>query len=398
MRDCSSRIAAPNAARSRSATAGSAFMRTSRHRCAASCSGNGGSEAKAAPSSGPCTPRRAGSSSRMTRHGSGKARRLTTGGVRVAAPRPPSRMSPPRSNTPMPMPERPPRPSRRASPARSGGRSWSLRIAAATASASCVPEPRPTCAGTVCSMSTVYAPLSPRCRRIVSRCCSTRARSGPATRAATAVQMRIRVPNCASASPMLANRRPKPPPGSRKPKCRRAGAWTVTQAAVCPGLPGMDSPAVLPPNGFDRMRRQALQAIVRANWQRSIPMNEVKKERTYSDAEVEARLKQELPHWHLEGGWIRRRYRTHSWKGTLMVINAVGHLAEAAWHHPDITASYAWVEVRLQNHAAKGITDKDFELAKKIEEVVHWQPGKQGGALEGTPEKDQSFAYVKYDA
>ena len=58
-----------------------------------------------------------------------------------------------------------------------------------------------------------------------------------------------------------------------------------------------------------------------------------------------------------------------------MVINTVGHLAEAAWHHPDITASYAWVEVRLQNHAAKGITDKDFELAKKIEDVVHWQPG-----------------------
>ena len=110
-----------------------------------------------------------------------------------------------------------------------------------------------------------------------------------------------------------------------------------------------------------------------------------------------ARLKRELPHWYLEGGWIRRKYRTHGWKGTLMVINTVGHLAEAAWHHPDITASYAWVEVRLQNHAAKGITDKDFELAKKIEDVVHWQPGKTGGALEGTPENDQRFAYIKYD-
>jgi 4a-hydroxytetrahydrobiopterin dehydratase len=127
-------------------------------------------------------------------------------------------------------------------------------------------------------------------------------------------------------------------------------------------------------------------------------MNEQSKERTYNDEEVQARLKKELPHWYLEGGWIRRKYRTHSWKGTLMVINAVGHLAEAAWHHPDITASYAWVEVRLQNHAAKGITDKDFELAKKIEDVVHWQPGKTAGALEGTPEKDQRFAYIKYDA
>jgi 4a-hydroxytetrahydrobiopterin dehydratase len=80
-----------------------------------------------------------------------------------------------------------------------------------------------------------------------------------------------------------------------------------------------------------------------------------------------------------------------------MVINAVGHLSEAAWHHPDITASYAWVEVRLMNHAAKGITDKDFALAKKIEEVVHWQPGKEESALEGTPGEDMRFAYIKYD-
>src|ERR1700754_2642143 len=58
------------------------------------------------------------------------------------------------------------------------------------------------------------------------------------------------------------------------------------------------------------------------------------KERTYSDDEIKARLSRELPHWYLEGGWIRRKYRTHGWKGTLMIINTVGHLAEAAWHHP----------------------------------------------------------------
>ena len=54
-------------------------------------------------------------------------------------------------------------------------------------------------------------------------------------------------------------------------------------------------------------------------------------------------------------------------------------------------------EVRLQTHTAKGITDKDFQLAKKIEEVVMWQPGKEGLALEGTPHDDQRFAYIKYD-
>jgi 4a-hydroxytetrahydrobiopterin dehydratase len=122
------------------------------------------------------------------------------------------------------------------------------------------------------------------------------------------------------------------------------------------------------------------------------------KERAYSDDEIKERLARELPRWQLENGWIRRKYQTHGWKGTLMLINTVGHLAEAAWHHPDITASYPWVEVRLQTHTAKGVTEKDFELAKKIEEVVLWQPGKEGGALEGTPEKDERFAYVKYDA
>jgi len=120
------------------------------------------------------------------------------------------------------------------------------------------------------------------------------------------------------------------------------------------------------------------------------------RERTYTDAEVTARLARDLPRWSLAGGFICRKYKTAGWKGTLMVINAVGHLAEAAWHHPEIAASYAWVEVRLQNHSAKGITDKDFELARKIEDVVAWQPGKEGGALEGTPE-DEQHAYIKYD-
>jgi len=120
-------------------------------------------------------------------------------------------------------------------------------------------------------------------------------------------------------------------------------------------------------------------------------------ERVFTDTEVAERLAQTLPRWKHENGWIRRKYKTNSWKGTLMVINTVGHLAEAAWHHPDITASYAWVEVRLMTHTAKGITEKDFQLARKIEEVVQWQPAQEGGALEGTPKDDLRFAYIKYD-
>ena len=121
-----------------------------------------------------------------------------------------------------------------------------------------------------------------------------------------------------------------------------------------------------------------------------------RKDRTYSEEEIKAKLEAELPNWYYENGWIHRRYRTGGWKGTLMVINAVGHLAEAAWHHPDLTASYAFVVVKLMNHAAQGVTDKDFELAHKIEEFVHWRPGEEGGSLEGTPE-DQRFRYIRYD-
>ena len=120
------------------------------------------------------------------------------------------------------------------------------------------------------------------------------------------------------------------------------------------------------------------------------------KDATYEVGEIEQRLKDELPNWYYEDGWIRRRYKTSGWKGTLMVINTVGHLAEAAWHHPDLTASYAFVIVKLMNHAAKGVTDKDFELAQKIEEVVMWQPGvDEDSALDGTPD-DQRFKYIKY--
>jgi len=120
-------------------------------------------------------------------------------------------------------------------------------------------------------------------------------------------------------------------------------------------------------------------------------------EKVYTDDEIGERLAGALQHWYLEDGWLRRRYRTEGWKGTLMVVTTIGHLAEAAWHHPDLTVSYAFVIVKLKTHSAKGITDKDFALARKIEDVIQWQPGREDGPLEGTPSDDQRFRYIKYD-
>lgn len=115
------------------------------------------------------------------------------------------------------------------------------------------------------------------------------------------------------------------------------------------------------------------------------------------EAEVVARLAHELPHWYYENGWIRRKIKTSGWKATLMVVNTIGHLAEKAWHHPDLTVSYAFVIVKLVTHSAKGITERDFALAKKIEAVVLWDAvADSQGVLEGTPD-DPRFKYIKHD-
>lgn len=121
-------------------------------------------------------------------------------------------------------------------------------------------------------------------------------------------------------------------------------------------------------------------------------------EKTYSEAEVAEKLHHGHPLWTFANGAIRRVYKTSGWKSTLMVVNTIGHLCEAAWHHPELIVNYASVEIALNTHSAKGITDKDFELAKKIEDVVFWQPGKEQGALEGVPLALKSASYIDYTA
>jgi 4a-hydroxytetrahydrobiopterin dehydratase len=111
-----------------------------------------------------------------------------------------------------------------------------------------------------------------------------------------------------------------------------------------------------------------------------------KTDKTYSDQEVEERLEKELPGWYLEDGWIRRKYATGGWPQTMMAVNAIAFLAESAYHHPDLAVTWGKLWVKLKNHAAGGITDKDFALAKKIDEVVLWQP-EDDSALEGNPKK-----------
>jgi len=106
---------------------------------------------------------------------------------------------------------------------------------------------------------------------------------------------------------------------------------------------------------------------------------------TYSEEQIGSKL-QELPGWYYEDGWIRRQYKTEGWSTTLMLVNLIGYVAEAAYHHPDLSVTWAKVTVKLKTHSENGITDRDFDLARKIEEVALWRPA-PGSALEGTPNK-----------
>ena len=108
------------------------------------------------------------------------------------------------------------------------------------------------------------------------------------------------------------------------------------------------------------------------------------KETAYDEAQIAEKLR-DLPGWYFEGAMIRRNYKTDGWPTTLMLVNAIGFVSEAAYHHPDIAVSWGKITVKLSTHSAGGITDKDFELARKIEDVALWRPS--GGSLTGTPEK-----------
>jgi 4a-hydroxytetrahydrobiopterin dehydratase len=67
----------------------------------------------------------------------------------------------------------------------------------------------------------------------------------------------------------------------------------------------------------------------------------------------------------------------------MMIAGAIAHLAELAWHHPDLIVTYPRVTVRLTTHDAGGISDYDFALARRIEALVGWRPTDDG--LPGLP-------------
>ena len=94
----------------------------------------------------------------------------------------------------------------------------------------------------------------------------------------------------------------------------------------------------------------------------------------------------ELPGWEVREGWLRKSFKTPGWPHTMMLVSTIGYLAEAAWHHPDLSIGYAKVTVKLQTHRVRAVTFSDVDLAKRIQEVVTWKPDEQS-ALDGFPKR-----------
>ena len=91
-----------------------------------------------------------------------------------------------------------------------------------------------------------------------------------------------------------------------------------------------------------------------------------------------------LTGWEVRDSWLRKTYKTPGWPHTLMLANTVAFIAEAAYHHPDLSLGYATVTVKLQTHRVRAITTSDTALARRIDEVVLWKPSAES-PLSGFP-------------
>lgn len=78
----------------------------------------------------------------------------------------------------------------------------------------------------------------------------------------------------------------------------------------------------------------------------------------------------ELEGWEFDGDAIRRELRFEGFREAIAFINRVADLADAADHHPELTNVYSTVTVVLSTHDEGGVTSKDLDLARAIDDVV----------------------------
>ncbi|WP_066386015.1 4a-hydroxytetrahydrobiopterin dehydratase [Neobacillus mesonae] len=76
-----------------------------------------------------------------------------------------------------------------------------------------------------------------------------------------------------------------------------------------------------------------------------------------------------LSGWKLDGKFILKRYRFREFLKGVAFVNDIAELSEERQHHPFISIDYKLVTLRLTTWSAGGLTDLDFELAKKYDEI-----------------------------
>jgi 4a-hydroxytetrahydrobiopterin dehydratase len=86
---------------------------------------------------------------------------------------------------------------------------------------------------------------------------------------------------------------------------------------------------------------------------------------TLDDAAIDAGLSG--LDWVREGNFLVKVAKKDGFAGALAFVNAVGALAEKANHHPDIDIRWNTVTLRLTNHDAGGLTQKDLDMARAID-------------------------------
>lgn len=78
---------------------------------------------------------------------------------------------------------------------------------------------------------------------------------------------------------------------------------------------------------------------------------------------------QTLKGWSQVGNEIRKIYEWKDFVHAMGFVNSLALLAEKANHHPDIDIRWNKVTLTLSTHSEGGITEKDFKLAREIENV-----------------------------
>jgi 4a-hydroxytetrahydrobiopterin dehydratase len=77
-----------------------------------------------------------------------------------------------------------------------------------------------------------------------------------------------------------------------------------------------------------------------------------------------------LKGWTLDGNAIRRQYTLGSFPDAIAFVTRLAFDAEAADHHPDILINYKRVTLTYSTHSEGGLTQKDFDGARKADALA----------------------------